>query len=89
MKNLISMAAALAAFTSVSSASAQDRGPGHWEWQSRPVPGPSKSNRPAKVRVWVSDARTVANCDCTKMRDTAMAEDCMALPHKGGSSLHS
>ena len=88
MKILLSIAAALAAFTSVSAASAHDRGPGHWEWQSRAVSGLSKSNLPSQVRVWVNDAPTVANCDCAMMRDTAMAADCMAMPHKGGSSSH-
>lgn len=88
MKTLLSIAAALAAFTSVSAASAHDRGPGHWEWQSRPTPGPHKSNSPQQVRVWVQDGPTVANCDCAMMRDTAMAADCMAMPHKGGSSSH-
>ena len=88
MKTLLSIAAALAAFTSVSAASAHDRGSGYWEWQSRSVPGPNKSNLPSRVRVWVSDATAVANCDCAMMRDTAMAADCMAMPHKGGSSSH-
>lgn len=88
MKTLLTLAAALAAFTSVSAASAQDRAPGHWEWQSRPAPGPNKSNLPSRVRVWVKDATTVANCDCAMMRDTAMAADCMAMPHKGGSASH-
>ncbi len=88
MKNLLTLAAALAAFTSVSAASAQDRGPGHWEWQTRAAPGPNKSSLPSRVRVWVKDAPTVANCDCAMMRDTAMAADCMAMPHKGGSSSH-
>lgn len=88
MKTLLSIAAALAAFTSVSAASAHDRGPGHWEWQSRAVPGPSKSNLPSQVRVWVKDAPAVANCDCAMMRDTAMAADCMAMPHKGASASH-
>lgn len=88
MKTLLSIAAALAALTSVSAASAHDRGPGHWEWQSRPAPGPNKSNLPSRVRVWVKDAPTVAHCDCAMMRDIAMAGDCMAMPHKGGSSAH-
>ena len=77
MKTLLSIAAALAAFTSVSAASAHDRGPGQ-----------SKSTLPSRVRVWVNDAPAVANCDCAMMRDTAMAADCMAMPHKGGSSSH-
>lgn len=88
MKTLLTLAAALAAFTSVSAASAQDRGPGHWEWQSRPAPGPNKSNLPSRVRVWVKDAPAIASCDCAMMRDTAMAADCTAMPHKSGSSSH-
>lgn len=48
--------------------------------------GPNKSNLPSRVRVWVNDAPTVANCDCAMTRDTAMAADCMAMPHKGGSA---
>ncbi len=90
MKTLITLAAALAAFTSVSAASAHDRAPGHWEWQSRAAPGPNKSNLPSQVRVWVKDAPAVANanCDCAMMRDTATAADCMAMPHKGGSASH-
>lgn len=86
MKTLLSIAAALAAFTSVSAASAHDRGPGHWEWQSRSVPGPNKSNLPTRVRVWVKDAPAVASCDRAMMCDTATAADCMAMPHKGESS---
>ena len=89
MKTLLSIAAALAAFNSVSAAAAHDRAPGHWEWQSRSVPGPNKSNLPSRVRVRANDAPTVANCDCAMMRDTAMAADCIALPHQRGSSSHS
>lgn len=88
MKILLTLAAAFAAFTSVSAQAANDLGPGHWEWQSRPTHGPNKSNLPSRVRVWVKDAPTVANCDCAMMRDTAMAADCMAMPQKGGSSSH-
>lgn len=80
MKILLSVAAALAAFTSVSAASAHDRGPGHWEWQSRPVPGPNKSNLPSRVRVWVKDASTeVADCNCDMMK--LSAADCMMDMH--------
>ena len=69
MKNLLTLAAALAAFTSVSAQAANDRGSGHWEWQSRPTPGPNKSNLPSRVRVWVKDA----------------AADCMKMPGKGAA----
>ena len=88
MKTLLSIAAALAAFTSISAASAHDRGLGHWEWQSRTAPGPNKSNLPSQVRVWVKDAAAVASCDCAMMQGTAMAADCMAMPRKSGSSSH-
>lgn len=88
MKTLLSIAAAFAALTSVSAASAHDRGPGHWEWQSRAAPGPSKSNLPSRVRVWVKDAPTVASCDCAMMRDPAMAADCMEMPRKGAGASH-
>lgn len=79
MKTLLSIAATLVAFTSISAASAQTRGPGHWEWQSRPAPGPSKSNLPSRVRVWVKDAPTVANCDCSMMK--ADASGCIMDMH--------
>lgn len=76
MKTILTLAAALAAFTSVSAASAHDRGPGHWEWQSRPTFGPNKSNVPSRVRVWVKDAQSqVASCDCPMMKEHAA--DCM------------
>ncbi|MDE2340798.1 MAG: hypothetical protein KGL21_07005, partial [Alphaproteobacteria bacterium] len=75
-----------AAFTSASLASAQDAQPsasgGHYEWQTR---GPAKPTWSYRARVWVSDAKPgapeVANCDCAMMRDTAMAVDCMKMPH--------
>lgn len=88
MKTLLTLAAALAAFTAASSASAHDRGPGHWEWQSRSAPGPNKSHLPSRVRVWVNDAPTLTNCDCAMMRDSAMAADCMAMSHTGESPSH-
>ena len=88
MKILLTIAATLAAFTSVSAASASETAGGHYEWQNRVQPGPNKSNLPSRVRVWVNDAPTVASCDCAMMHDTAMAADCMAMPHKGGSSSH-
>ena len=84
MKILLTIAATLAAFTSVSAQAANDRGPGHYEWQSRPTPGPNKSNLPSRVRVWVKDDQTkMANCDCDMMK-VAVA-DCMMMPGKGAS----
>lgn len=92
MKTLLSIAAALAALSSASVAFANDastpRAPGHWEWQARPVPSPNKSNLAAQARVWVKDAPDVANCDCAMMHETAMAADCMAMPHKGAGPSH-
>jgi hypothetical protein len=76
MKTFLTLVAALAAATTVSAASAHDRGPGHWEWQSRSTFGPNKSNAPSRVRVWIRDAQdVVASCDCPMMKDHAA--DCM------------
>ena len=84
MKILLTIAATLAAFTSVSAQAANDRGPGHYEWQSRPTPGPNKSNLPSRVRVWVKDdLARMANCDCDMMK--VAAADCMMMPGKGAS----
>lgn len=84
MKILLTIAATLAAFTSVSAQATNDRGPGHYEWQSRPIPGPNKSNLPSRVRVWVKDNQTtMANCDCDMMK--VAAADCMMMPGKGSS----
>ncbi len=80
MKTLLTFAAALAALASVSTASANDRGPGHWEWQDRPVYGPNKSNLPSRVRVWVEDNPIVAECNCAMMDDTATKATCMDKP---------
>ncbi|RXR25544.1 hypothetical protein [Sphingobium fluviale] len=85
MKILLTIAATLAAFASVSVQAANDRGPGHWEWKSRPTHGPSKSNLPARVRVWVKDDQAkMANCDCDMMK--VAPADCMMTPGKGASS---
>ncbi|MBA4747411.1 MAG: hypothetical protein H2056_01735 [Sphingopyxis sp.] len=84
MKILLTIAATLAAFTSVSAQAANDRGPGHYEWQSRPTPGPNKSNLPSRVRVWVKDDQArMANCDCDMMK--VAAADCMMMPGKGAA----
>ncbi len=81
MKILLTIAATLAAFTSLSAQAANDRGPGYYEWQSRPTPGPNKSNLPSRVRVWVKDDQArMANCDCDMMK--VAAADCM-MPGKG------
>ena len=83
MKILLTIAAALAALTSVPAAAAHNRGPGHWEWQDRTVAGPNKSNLPTRVRVWVADSSTMANCDCPMMRDAATSGSCMDRPPLG------
>ena len=84
MKILLTIAATLAAFTSVSAQAANDRGPGHYEWQSRPTPGPNKSNLPSRVRVWVKDDQTkMANCDCDMMK--VAAADCLMMLGKGAA----
>lgn len=84
MKILLTIAATLAAFTSVSAQAASDRGPGHYEWQSRHVPGPNKSNLPSRVRVWVKDDQDrMANCDCDMMK--VAAADCMMMPGNGAA----
>ena len=85
MKILMTIAATLAALTSVSAQAANDRGPGHWEWQSRQTPGPNKSNLPSRVRVWVKDDQAkMANCDCDMMK--VDAADCMMKPGKATNS---
>lgn len=85
MKILLTVAATLAAFTSLSAASASDRAGGHYEWQNRSQPGPNKANLPSRVRVWVTDMVAVADCDCAiaKQRDSAAA--CMDMPNQGAS----
>ena len=84
MKILLTIAATLAAFTSISAQAANDRGQGHWEWQSRPTPGPNKSNLPSRVRVWVKDDQArMAACDCDMMK--VAAAECMMMPGKGAA----
>lgn len=88
MKTLLSIAAALAAITSTSAAFAHGTpasgANGHYEWQSRQTFGP-RAPLTTPTRVWVSDSKDVAGCDCGMMHETAMAADCMAMPHKGAS----
>ena len=84
MKILLTLAATLAAFTSVSAQAANEQGTGHWEWQSRQTPGPNKSNLPSRIRVWVKDDQAkMANCDCDMMK--VAAADCMMMPGKGAT----
>lgn len=80
MKILMTFVATLAAFTSVSAASAKEPSGGHYEWHNRPVLGPNKSNFPNRVRVWVKDVTDMASCDCATMRDKAAMSSCMDTP---------
>ena len=82
MKILLTIAATLAALTSVSAASASEPAGGHYEWQNRAQPGNNKSNLPSRVRVWVKDAPTVANCDCAMMNNKATKAACMDMPNR-------
>ncbi len=91
MKTLLSIAATIAAITSASVAFAHDApassSSGHYEWQSRPTVGP-RAPLTAPTRVWVSDTKEVASCDCAMMHETAMAADCMGVPQTGASASH-
>jgi hypothetical protein len=85
MKILLTIAAALAAFISVTAASASERAAGHYEWKNRAQPGPNKSNLPSRVRVWVKDMVAVSNRDCAMMKDKASAAACIDMPNHGAS----
>jgi hypothetical protein len=86
MKILLTIAAALAAFISVTAASASERAAGHYEWKNRAQPGPNKSNLPSRVRVWVKDMVAVSNRDCAMMKDKASAAACIDMPNHGAST---
>lgn len=76
MKTILTLAAAIAAFTTASASFAHTPAGGHWEWQSRSTPGPNKSNIPQMARVWVKEGSTeVADCNCNMMK--MAAADCM------------
>ncbi|MBA4164672.1 MAG: hypothetical protein C0510_08585 [Erythrobacter sp.] len=87
MKILLTIAATLAAFTSVSAASASERAGGHYEWQNRARPVPYKSNLPSRVRVWVKDTVAVADCDSAMMKDKDSTAASMDMPSRG--AIHS
>ena len=91
MKTLLTIAAALAAVTSVSAAFAKDASTNdnssRYQWQSSQSFGP-RAPLTIPTRVWVSNAKEVANCDCAMMHDTAMSADCMAMPHKSANASH-
>ena len=82
MKTILTLAAAFAAFTTVSTSFAHTPVGGHWAWQSRTILGPNRTNLPQQVRVWIKDDGTdMADCDCAKMKMSAT--DCMmGLPGK-------
>ena len=80
MKILLTLAATLAALTSISTAAASERSGGHYEWLNRAQPGPNKSNLPSRVRIWVKDTTDMASCDCAMMRDKATSAGCMEMP---------
>lgn len=85
MTILLTIAATLAASTSVSAASASEPAGGHYEWQSRMQPGPTKSNLPTRVRVWVKGKVAAADCNCAMMKDKATTMACMEMPGHGPS----
>lgn len=82
MKTILTLAAVAAARATSSLAYASDRTGGHWEWQSRPTFGPSKSNLPSQVPVWVRD-RTSGTADCNRAMMKFSTADCMMdMPSK-------
>lgn len=83
MKTFLTIAATLAAFALASPLSAMTPSGGHYEWQYKPHPGASKALQSDYRRVWIKDAPSMANCDCTMMQDSAFAAECMTMPHKG------
>ena len=83
MKILLTLAATLAAFTTVSAAAANEPSSGHYEWKNRPVYGLNKSNIPTRVRVWVKDATDLASCDRAMMRDKPTKAMCIDMPTHG------
>lgn len=85
MKISLTIAATLAAFTSISAASASERAGGHYKWQNRAQPGPNKSNLPSRVHIWVKDKVAVSDGDCAMMKDKASAAACMDMPNHGAS----
>lgn len=82
MKTILTLAAALAAFTTASTSFAQTPVGGHWEWQARSTPGPNRANLPQQVRVWIKDVGSdMADCNCAMMK--MGASDCMmGMPGK-------
>ncbi len=92
MKTLLSIAAAVAAFTAASGAFAHDAPAtgtsGHYEWESRLSIGANKANFPTQTRVWVKDKPNLASSDCAMMHKAATSADCMAMPDHGASASH-
>ncbi|MBU0824667.1 MAG: hypothetical protein KKA44_16870 [Alphaproteobacteria bacterium] len=75
---IIWFAAAIAAPGLATPTFAQERSNGHYEWQSRQLPGPNKSKRSLRVRVWVKGvSEQDAHRDCDMMRSDAAG--CMKM----------
>jgi len=81
------IAAVLSTFAMAGPALAQDASAtgarGHYEWRSVQQSGP-RAIGPARVHVWVPEAREMASCNCAMMQ--ASAADCMtgaAKPKNG------
>jgi hypothetical protein len=85
MKILLTIAAALAAITSVSAATTNTSATGHYEWQNRAQPEPNKSNLSSRVHVWVKYSSMATNCDDAMMKDKMMSAAGMDMPKHGAS----
>lgn len=84
MKTLFTLAAALAALATASTASAHNNTGGHLEWRNQPSFGP-KSTAQVRTRVWVKDGEaSMANCDCAMM-EADHAACMMTMPGKAGA----
>lgn len=71
------IAAAISAFTIAPAVAQGDASQGHYEWQQAPQYGP-RAPLQAPKRVWVSDARQMADSNCEMMKtSSAAAVDCM------------
>ena len=87
MKTIFAVALAALSITASSAAFAKpvSETGGHHEWQSQIQLGPSKSNLPSRVRVWVKDKVAAADCDCAMMKDQTTAMTCVNMPGHGAS----
>ncbi len=65
MKKIVAAALAAAICAPLPSFAQESEG-GHYVWQTRKLPGPNKSNRVSRMRVWVKGAKvaeTHRDCD--------------------------